>query len=89
MHGGGVKTSNTYRSKANGNVREFLDDLVAEFPEGEVFQTDSICRKVNKEDNRRRYNNNSISALIRERNDVERTPEGWRKIKPVTEGGLA
>lgn len=76
---------NPFRSKSNKVVREFLDKLFANWPEDELIKTDCICSKINEADHRRWYANNRVASLLRERDDIEKTPGGWKKKK---EGGI-
>jgi hypothetical protein len=69
------------RGKTNDVARRFIDTLVQEIPEGGDICTNSICRKINAADRRRRYNSMSIGNLLAERDDVEKTWRGWRKKK--------
>ena len=67
------------RGKTNNVTRKIIDELMLHIPEGGEVCTDSICRKVNEADRRRRYNTMSIGNLLSERDDVEKTWRGWRK----------
>jgi len=72
---------NPFRSKANKVVRVFLDGLLADWPEDDLIKTDYICSLINEADHRRWYANNRVASLLRERDDIEKTPGGWRKKK--------
>jgi len=73
--------SNSFRSKANANVRTFIDGLINPLPEKAVLQTNFICRKINEDDHRRQYSNSTVAALMRERDDTKWTPDGWEKVR--------
>jgi hypothetical protein len=74
-----VRTANNFRAKANVSVRKFMDDYLKPLPEKERVEVDTLRTKVNGADHRRRYSNGSIASLLRERDDMEKTPEGWVK----------
>jgi hypothetical protein len=79
-----MRMGNSQNAKANKVVRELLDEFFKNLPYTETVTSEGVCSLINADDHRRDYSSGRVAALLRERDDLDKTPEGWRK-KPKEE----
>lgn len=69
------------RAKANKNVQTEIDGIIGAYPDDKGLTSAYICSKINALTRKRSCSTSRISALLKQRKDIEYVNGVWVKIK--------